>query len=66
VSRTARRGVKLWDWLLWTALGIGLFEPWLANRISSRHYGRASDLSAALNRNPHGARRADAASLTTT
>jgi hypothetical protein len=44
VSRTARRGVKLWDWLLWTALGIGLFEPWLANRISSRHYGRPSEL----------------------
>ena len=34
VSRGAGRGVKLWDWLLWVALGVTLFEPWLAKRIS--------------------------------
>jgi hypothetical protein len=34
----ARRGIKLWDLLLWAALLVGLFEPWLANRISLRHY----------------------------
>jgi hypothetical protein len=36
----ARRGFKLWDILLAVALGIALFEPWFANRISLRHYGR--------------------------
>ena len=34
----ARGGLKLWDWLLLVVLGIALFEPWLANRISARHY----------------------------
>jgi uncharacterized membrane protein len=36
----ARRGFKLWDILLVVVLGIALFEPWFANRISLRHYGR--------------------------
>jgi hypothetical protein len=34
----ARGGFKLWDGLLLIVLGIALFEPWLANRISARHY----------------------------
>jgi len=34
----ARRGIKLWDLLLWAALAVALVEPWLANRISLRHY----------------------------
>ena len=37
-SMTARRGFKLWDLVLWIVLLIALFEPWLANRISLRHY----------------------------
>jgi hypothetical protein len=39
-SLSARRGVRFWDVFLVLALGIALFEPWLANRISLRHYGR--------------------------
>jgi hypothetical protein len=37
-SLSARRGVKLWDIVLAVVLFIALFEPWLANRISARHY----------------------------
>ena len=36
----ARGGFKLWDWLLLVVLGIALFEPWLANRISTRLYAQ--------------------------
>jgi hypothetical protein len=36
----ARGSTKLWDWLLLGVLAIAFFEPWLANRISARHYGR--------------------------
>jgi len=36
----ARHGYKLWDYVLIVVLLIGLFEPWLANRISARLYGR--------------------------
>ena len=39
-SGVARRGVPLWDLALWIALAVALVEPWLANRISLRHYGR--------------------------
>jgi hypothetical protein len=37
----AGRGRALWDYFLIVVLLIGLFEPWLANRISTRLYGRA-------------------------
>jgi hypothetical protein len=37
----AFRGLQLWDLALWVVLGIALFEPWLANQISLRHYGKA-------------------------
>jgi uncharacterized membrane protein len=36
----AGRGRGLWGWFLLAVLAIGLFEPWLANRISLRLYGR--------------------------
>ncbi len=34
------RGLKLWDIVLVLVLLVGLFEPWLANQISRRLYGR--------------------------
>ncbi len=37
-TRSARRGVSAWDVVLAVVLGIALFEPWFANRISQRHY----------------------------
>ena len=37
----SRRGVKFWDVLLVLVLLIALVEPWLANRITARHYGEA-------------------------
>jgi uncharacterized membrane protein len=45
VSLAARRGVKLWDIFLIIALSIAVVEPWLANRISLRHYGRPREPS---------------------
>jgi hypothetical protein len=45
-SLAARRGVKLWDLVLWIALIVALIEPWLANRISMRHYGRPKEIVA--------------------
>jgi hypothetical protein len=45
VSLAARRGVKLWDWLLWAVLALVLFEPWLANRISLRHYAQPREVA---------------------
>jgi hypothetical protein len=45
VSLAARRGVKLWDFFLVIALLIALIEPWLANRISLRHYGRPKEIA---------------------
>jgi len=45
VSLAARRGIKLWDILLWGALILVLFEPWLANRISMRHYGKPKEVT---------------------
>ena len=37
---TLAAGLKLWDYLLAAVLLIALLEPWLANRISLRHYGK--------------------------
>jgi hypothetical protein len=42
----SRGGVKVWDILLVIVLLIALFEPWLANWISLRHYGKAKPVSA--------------------
>ncbi len=39
-SLEARGGFSLWDAILVVVLAIALFEPWLANRISKRHYSR--------------------------
>jgi hypothetical protein len=47
VSLTARRGIKLWDLVLAVVLVLALFEPWLANRISLRHYARPAEPPAA-------------------
>jgi uncharacterized membrane protein len=46
VSLSARRGIKLWDIALAVVLLIALFEPWLANRISMRHYARPKEVAA--------------------
>jgi hypothetical protein len=40
-----RRGVKFWDVLLVLVLLIALVEPWLANRITARHYGEAKPIA---------------------
>ena len=37
---TIRHGFKLWDYVLIVVLFMALLEPWLANRISARLYGR--------------------------
>ncbi len=42
-SQSVRRGFKLWDMFLAIVLVIALFEPWLANRISLRHYAKPRD-----------------------
>lgn len=47
-SLGARRGIRLWDYLLFAALIVALLEPWLANRISLRHYGAPADRAASL------------------
>jgi hypothetical protein len=47
VSLAARRGIKLWDLVLAVVLALALFEPWLANRISLRHYARPAEAPAA-------------------
>ncbi len=39
-----RRGFRLWDVVLVVVLLIGLFEPWLANQISARLYGKPRDV----------------------
>jgi hypothetical protein len=46
VATGVRRGVKFWDILLILVLLIALFEPWLANRITSQHYGDVKPLAA--------------------
>src|SRR5205807_9859648 len=38
-----QRGFRLWDAVLVVVLLIGLFEPWLANQISARLYGKPRD-----------------------
>jgi hypothetical protein len=40
IALGASRGVKLWDYVLLIVLLIAVLEPWLANRISLRHYTR--------------------------
>jgi len=35
-GRLARDGIAVWDYLLWIALAMALFEPWFANRLSRR------------------------------
>ena len=45
-----RRGIRLWDILLMLALVFALFEPWLANRISMRHYARPQEIGDAVGR----------------
>jgi hypothetical protein len=45
VSLSARRGTRLWDFILWIVLIVALFEPWLANRISVLHYSRPKDVT---------------------
>jgi hypothetical protein len=37
-SLQVRRGFTLWDAILFVVLAIAIVEPWLANRISKRHY----------------------------
>ena len=43
VAEVARRGYGLWDYLLVLALLVGLFEPWVANRLTRRRGGPAAD-----------------------
>ena len=40
IALGASRGAKLWDYVLLIVLLIAVLEPWLANRISLRHYTR--------------------------
>jgi hypothetical protein len=44
VSLTARHSSKLWMYVLAVVLILALLEPWLANRISLRHYARPDRL----------------------
>ncbi len=44
LAQSMRRGIRLWDILLMAALACALFEPWLANRISMRHYARPQEI----------------------
>ena len=44
-TRVARQGIRLWDVGLWIALLVALFEPWLANRISMKLYGRPREIA---------------------
>ena len=47
VATGTGQSVRLWDVLLWIVLMIALIEPWLANRISLRHYARPRSESGA-------------------
>ncbi len=58
-SLAARRGLRLWDVLLSMALLFALAEPWLANRISMKHYGRREQTSSARVSDPAGHLTAD-------
>ena len=42
-AEVAKRGYGLWDHLLILALLVGLFEPWVANRLARRRGGPAGD-----------------------
>ena len=42
-AEVARRGYGLWDHLLVMALLVGLFEPWVANRLARRRGAPAGD-----------------------
>ncbi len=42
-GQLARRGFGVWDQLLFVALLVGLFEPWLANRLSRRRAQSSPD-----------------------
>ena len=42
-AAVARHGYGLWDYLLMLALLVGLFEPWVANRLAKRRGGPAAD-----------------------
>ncbi|MDA1053999.1 MAG: BatA domain-containing protein [Planctomycetota bacterium] len=42
-SISARRGLRLWDVLLYLALAVALFEPWFANRISLRRIAKPNE-----------------------
>jgi hypothetical protein len=44
IALGARHGMKLWDYVLIVVLLIAVVEPWLANRISLRHYARPTSL----------------------
>jgi hypothetical protein len=44
VSSGARHSSKLWVYVLAVVLILALLEPWLANRISMRHYARPDKL----------------------
>jgi hypothetical protein len=43
-AQAVRHGIELWHIVLWVVLGLLLFEPWLANRISMKHYAKPRDL----------------------
>jgi hypothetical protein len=43
-SLALRQGWPLWNVVLVVALAIALFEPWLANRVSQRHYARPQEV----------------------
>jgi hypothetical protein len=45
-SLAARRGLPLWNLFLAVVLAIALFEPWLANWISRKHYARPKEIAA--------------------
>ncbi|VTS01754.1 BatA domain-containing protein [Tuwongella immobilis] len=46
-ASTARRGVKLWDLVLMVVLALALLEPFVANWISAKHYGKPTELAEA-------------------
>lgn len=47
-SLGARRGIKLWDIVLGIVLILALFEPWLANWISMKHYAKPKEVTEAV------------------
>jgi uncharacterized membrane protein len=49
-----RAGFRLWDGILFVVLALALFEPWLANRISGRLYGKPREVPTVAGRVPAG------------